>query len=532
MKKRMITVVVVFGLLSLALAGRLAYIQIVGGEALSAAAIRQQKISLDGIDFRGTIYDRHMSPLTSQTKEYMLLLLKDKYDSRVATILSKMDAHKLSVDNSKYYVYAVDHYDKDTWDLLEKNYNAYSLEVNKRYDNNQLASHLIGYINQKDGNGVSGLELLYNKKLENNDSNYFAMADAKGYLLSGIGISASVNQNYGIVTTIDKDIQKSVEKVLEDSKYNGAVVVQSVKDGSILACASTPAFDPNEMKQYMKSDNKELIDKVFQGEYPPGSIFKIVVAAAAFEKGIKPDITLHCDGKIEINGVSFGCSTGGDSGHGDITLTDAFADSCNCAFIELGQKVGAEDILKMAEKMGLDKDPIVDFPNIKNGYLPDIKNCQGAGIGNLSIGQGETLVTPLQLARMVNIIANDGLDKNVKIVKEVLGDPSNEDQENSKINNTDYNRVISKNTAAELTKMMKATMKYGTGDNVTTTEETAGKTGSAEASDAGKYLVHGWFAGFYPASDPKYTVVVFAENGRSGRKSAVPIFDELTKMLP
>jgi peptidoglycan glycosyltransferase/penicillin-binding protein 2 len=94
------------------------------------------------------------------------------------------------------------------------------------------------------------------------------------------------------------------------------------------------------------------------------------------------------------------------------------------------------------------------------------------------------------------------------------------------------NRVLSKKTANELVNMMQGTMEYGTGNNLKADESTAGKTGSAEAYDNGEYLVHGWFAGFYPVENPKYTVVIFAENGRSGRKSAVPIFEELVKKLP
>lgn len=125
----------------------------------------------------------------------------------------------------------------------------------------------------------------------------------------------------------------------------------------------------------------------------------------------------HCTGKEKLSGIEIGCSTGGKDGHGDISLEQAFAYSCNCAFIQLGKLTGSENIIDMAEKLGLGEAPISDLPSVRRGNVTTLENAVGDGIGNLSIGQGEMLVTPLQVARLTNIIARRGNDVELSLIK-------------------------------------------------------------------------------------------------------------------
>ena len=233
----------------------------------------------------------------------------------------------------------------------------------------------------------------------------------------------------------------------------------------------------------------------------------------------------HCTGKEKLSGIEIGCSTGGKDGHGDISLEQAFAYSCNCAFIQLGKLTGSENIIDMAEKLGLGEAPISDLPSVRRGNVTTLENAVGDGIGNLSIGQGEMLVTPLQVARLTNIIARRGNDVELSLIKnadEIMTSAGGSFAQRR----VDAN-VISKETAEEITHMMRQTVIYGTARGTGSNFEAAGKTGSAETGTYEGAPVHGWFTGFFPASDPKYTITVFVENGRSGRASAVPIFEKI-----
>ena len=169
-----------------------------------------------------------------------------------------------------------------------------------------------------------------------------------------------------------------------------------------------------------------------------------------------------------------------------------------------------------------------DIPNINTGSVTQNKDAQGAGIGNLSIGQGNMLVTPLQIARLTNMIANNGNDIELSLIKNsdeiatVSADFSKRYSKRKLISG-----VISEDTSEKLRQMMRLTAEYGTASIKNSSISFAGKTGSAEDGKA----VHGWFTGFAPAENPKYTITVFVEEGKSGRAAAVPIFNKIAAAL-
>lgn len=525
-RKRIRFFLVCAALLMIGLSGKLALVQLVDQDRYAEVAARQHQIVLEGIDKRGTIYDRNQKPLTGTKEEYVYLIKKGNVNEKVRDLLGAMNARRLSSSSDRYLLYCCADYHREESELLQKEFGAFIIKAPQRYSEDQLAVHVIGYVSGLDGVGVCGLEKDFDSWLSQRDKVLYAVADGANYIIPGLGICNTTGKDCGLVTTLDFDIQKRAETLLREAGVTGSIVVADVKSGEVIACASEPSFNPNEVKDYLNSSGNEFVNLASQGLYAPGSVFKMAVAAAALENGVvAEDTTFECRGYEEINGIKIKCSTGGAKGHGRITLRDAFKKSCNCAFIQLGEKVGAEAILKGAEELGLNQKTLTGISGEKVGNLPLISDAQGAGIGNLSIGQGKLLVTPLEICKMTQIIANDGRSADLKLVRGTV--------ENGKMKSftgKDEKQILSRETAKMLQSFMVDTVASGTANNLKGLSA-GGKTGSAEATEHGKDVVHGWFTGFLPAENPQYAVTVFVEQGRSGRTSAVPLFGKIAQEL-
>lgn len=512
--------------LFITLAVRLAYIQIAGHNELAAATRAQSLISLEGSNTRGIIYDRSGKALVANDKHYIYIIKDEDFNNGAAQLLSSVDASPVSSDNEGYHVYSSQDYDKDAGRELIKKNHAYILQAAARYSECQPAAHLIGYVNKQDSSGAAGLELMYDEQLSGFNRRVYAVCDVEGNILTGRGlliVSDASQDSYvaeGIRTTIDKNLQEEVEKIINDNEENSCVVVLDSNTGGVAAMACTPGFDPNDVGRYIRSGGNELMNKATQGEYPPGSIFKIVVAAAALESGIDEDKTYTCSGNVQLEDMTIGCETGGENGHGEISFKNAFAKSCNSFFIQLGQETGADAIVEMAENMGLGKKALDDYPQESAGHMMTAQERAGDAIGNLSIGQGETLVTPVQVAAMTNIIANGGVDRGVHLL---MNEESTQQQ------------VISESTAHALSEMMELTVKEGTGNIIGMDEEgnpkAAAKTGTAEYGDEEAGGTHAWITGFTPCDEPEYVITVLVEGGASGSMSAGPIMRDIIEYL-
>lgn len=524
---RIRTISIFFLVLFVALALRLAYIQIVGHEDLAAATRAQSLISLEGSNTRGIIYDRNGAALVADKKSYVYIIKEENYTKRAEELLSELGADKISSDNEGYYVYSSQHYDKDAGGELIDKCSAYVLQAAARYSDDQTAVHLIGYVNKMDSSGAAGLELMYDDQLSGLNRRVYAVADVNGNILPGRGLmiaSNAPNDTYvseGIRTTLDKDLQTEIEKIIGEYERECAVVVLDSKTGGVAAMACTPKFDPDDVTRYTAGTGDELVNKVTQGEYPPGSVFKIVVAAAALEKGIDVDATYHCSGSISMESVTIGCETGGDEGHGTIGFEEAFAQSCNSFFVQLGMEVGADEIISMAEKMGFGEKVLEGFPQESAGHMMSETERAGDAIGNLSIGQGETLVTPLQVAVMTSIIAGDGIYKGAHLLM-------NDD--------ADTGQVISQDTARKIADMMEAVTEKGTasGAGLTASDgspKAAVKTGTAEYTTEEGIMTHSWMTGFSPCEDSEYVITVMVEGGADKTETAGPVFRRIIEYL-
>lgn len=523
MKKRVRIVFILSIAILAGLGGRLYYIQIMCHSELEKGAQGQYAIQIQSEDDRGTIYDRNLVRLTDRCSSYYYLLEKKNCDAKLQSLMNQIDGQEAGMKGTDYIVYKAARYDRDINRDLIDNFGAYVFCGSSRYEGNQIAAHLIGYLDS-DNSGVSGLEKMYQYRLAASPAVVSMMGNGIGEPIKGLGITEKETENSvnpsALVTTVDVNLQKKVEEILSENGISGAVVVLQAKTGQVVAMASTPAFDPNHLDSYLTSENGELINKAVQGLYPPGSVFKIVVAAAALESGsISMGDTFECSGSVMINGVKLICEEKPE-GHGILNLEEAFAKSCNCYFAQLGKKTGSENIVEMAQRMGLGKAAIEGFPDEEIGSFPSEEERRYSGLSNLSIGQGSLLVTPVQIAKMTNVIANKGIDHPLSVIM-------SEENENNP-----GQRVMTAATAAEVGQMMERVMVDGTASASQTHVTAAGKTGSAEAGGGeGAETVHGWFTGYFPAEDPEYTVTVIAENGKTGSSSALPVFEEIVNYL-
>ncbi len=529
---------VIFGVVLLLLSlfiYRIFNIQILEGKSYKEMAEEQHQYKINHMSSRGTIYDRNMVPLTN-VDDTVLLFVDNKtiHEENVHDILNFAEegADILgTIGGTRYKILKVNNKDRKAMSNIFNNYPAYPFQVYNRYYEKQPAAHIIGYVNQWDNSGATGLEKSFENLLNISQPKIYATVDGANNIIPGLGIYVEESKKNGwLITTLDIDLQRQVENILESYDVRGSVVVLDSDNGDILACANYPSYDPKRISEYLKSDNEEFFNRAVQVGYPPGSIFKIIVAAAALESGVADEENyFNCIGYEEINGVKIKCSAYEKGGHGELSLIEAFSRSCNSAFIQLGILTGSDEILKMSKKFGLGEKTGIPIEEEYKGNLPEADEVKGAGIGNLSVGQGELLITPLQAAKATAIIANKGIDKGVRLVKKI-GKP---DGGTSEPVIAQYERVISRTTAAIVANMMEETVKSGTANNVGKiyTWNTSGKTGSAQSIYKNKEVVHGWFTGFLPSENPHYIITVFVEDGKSGRQSAVPIYKDIADYL-
>ena len=294
LKKVMLIAAVLAGLLVC----RLFYIQITGNVELAAVTRMQSMIALEGGNTRGIIYDRNGSPLVADEKRFVYIINKKKMDSEALRILDSIGAHEVLNEENEYAVYSSESYEKYAGHRLISGYGAYILQASARYSDEQTAVHLIGYVNRSDSSGAAGLELMYDDQLSGFNRRIYAVADVKGGILPGRGLVITSDSEKdssvikGIRTTVDKELQQAVEEIIQNVEKDCAVVILDASDGGVAAMACTPSFDPNDVGTHLESDGDELVNKATQGEYAPGSVFKIAVAAAALENGVDIDSRL------------------------------------------------------------------------------------------------------------------------------------------------------------------------------------------------------------------------------------------------
>lgn len=506
----------------MALLTRIFYLQIIKYNHYSALAVSQRVASVNVSNTRGTIFDRNNIPLTERESSAYAVVEKGNAlslpkASRFLADYCKTPANELLKLMEEKSISVIKLSDVPQ----EKMRGISVISLPERYSDNQVASHVIGYLNTADNNGVSGVEKAFNGILKAEKAKrvgFVSNVDEGAYqLFNGKSETGSIR------LCIDYRLQKIAEKAA-DKLLKGAVVVASVKTGDILAMVSRPDFSPNNISEYINSGDGELTNRALLS-YNAGSVFKIIVSAACFEENVMTNSIFNCSGSINIRDIKINCHK--QEGHGLQSFSDAFANSCNPAFIEAGQKLGAEKIADMAKRFGLGNAVgIYEKSGEAKGNIPNKKSYYLAETANISIGQGEIMVTPLQVADMVLTIANNGVRKKLNLIYSI----TTPQKEEIRYKKEEDKRIISSLTAKRIREMMEKAAKSGTASSgYAKNGGSAGKTGSAEAGydKYGNKIVHAWYCGYYPVENPRYVIVVFAENGKSGATVAAPVFREI-----
>lgn len=532
--------VIFFSILGLLLI-RILYLQVFAADNLAKSA-SVQRITTSSIEKpRGNIVDKNGIPFTNREKKYTIVL-KPLYLENTGENISEIgrileideNVLKKQLEDKKPVIIDTDEEKKNELAALKINGISvvYSL---KRYDDSTLAGHILGYLNKKDQVGQTGIEKFYENVLKyDNKSTIGFITDARSNLVKGLGYRISKDEgNTGMLDirlTLDYHIQKIVEDVMTNNSITGAVVVENVNTGDIAAMASKPGFKQDSIENYLHSPDNELFNRA-TGSYNIGSIFKIIDTAALLES---PDIlpgNYFCTGSIKEGGNEFKCSSYSEGGHGEVDLTQAFAKSCNPYFIDMGEKIGYRKLVSMAQAFGMGSVTGIGEQGVNEykGNLPPIDGPYSEGeIANISIGQGVILATPVQVADIAATVANGGIKNRVNIVDSVIDRDGNKIRE---VRIKEGHRIISKETADHIKKLMEAVTDYGTGTAASLEQYggAAGKTGSAETGN--KDVVHAWFAGYFPRKQPRYSIAVFVENGQYGGKVAAPVFAQIAEEI-
>jgi len=433
------------------------------------------------------------------------------------------------------------------------------IEPKRSYPFGASAAHVLGYLQELspedfktgaagkrhwgDMAGKTGIERQYDGVLTGEDGRLLEIVDSLGRS-RGEMTRVEPRQGKSLRLTLDYDLQKKAEELLQGKE--GTIVAMDPKTGEVLALASFPTYDPNKfISRFSPEEWLSLINdpayplenRAIRGLYSPGSIFKIVMAAAGLDAGFVNGQTAYfCGGSQEIYGNVFSCWF--KPGHGMMNLTNGIKNSCNVYFYNLGRRMGIEPIASYARLMGLGQKTGIDIPGEKEGLVPDpewkLKTSKAPWFRgetiSVSIGQGPLLVTPLQIADMVACVANRG----VRVVPSLVP-PENGKEESRKtavpIKRETFETVIQG--------MWMSVNDQGTGRGARVEGfDVCGKTGSTQwisteraekLQQQGKEIrkTHSWFAGFAPRSEPKLVVTVLVEFGGSGGATSAPLAGQI-----
>jgi penicillin-binding protein 2 len=437
------------------------------------------------------------------------------------------------------------------------------------YPNGKVAGQIIGYTGKTGRNpdgiidnhetlwpeteGRDGLEQTFNDMLTGKHGEYKLTFDKDGRKTSEKLIKPAVPGN-NVITTLDLRLQQLAEKALDSKAKRGAIVIVDPTDGNILAMASWPTYDPNvfvpsisaeKFKQLQDDPDIPLLARAFRSAYPPGSTFKVAVGIAALETAaVRSNDLYQCVPGIQIGNLTFHNWKKGDQGA--LNFVQALTQSCDTWFYQVGIKTGAEPIIEWALKLGFGAKCGIPLRGEAEGRIPNdeyMKATHGrkllnGDIANLSIGQGDTQVTPLQMAQAMAIVANGGRFYQTRLVRQV----QSVDHEIVTAYELREKRSLDVSEAT-MEEVRTGMIEVVNGANGTGHEaqldgvEVAGKTGTAQWGPKNKERTAAWFAGFLPAEDPKYAFAAVYEGdvgskvhgGTTAAPMIADIFQEIYK---
>jgi penicillin-binding protein 2 len=529
-------------------------------------AIKEKRIE----PIRGNIFDRDKEMLVHSQPAFSITVtprdLTDKSKNLLCSILS-IDIAEFEESIKKYKGFSARNPVKLFKDIdvgiisqIEE-YNEHlpgvgiSIDSKRKYESDLQLSHVLGYtgeINPKtlsqkryyypgDDIGRNGLELAYEDLLRGNFGSEWIAVNKLQQKVAAFDdgkLDKDPVKGFDLILHVDPKLQRKAEELLVGKI--GSVVAMDVNSGGILAYASSPNFElqdfsgsiPFKLYQSLNTDeNKPLLNRPIQGEYAPGSSWKMLVALAALNEGIiNKNTTFTCTGGLKFGNRLFKCT----HVNGTINVIDAIKSSCNVYFYELGIKLGLDKIREYGLQFGFGQKTGIDLPYERDGNLPSTETLKkiykgyvppGAAL-NWGIGQGEILTTPLQMAAYTVALANGGIYHQPhfvwKLYNPLIGKYEVMNYYSKKIDiNSDYFDIVKKG-------MWKVVNQGGTATNVHLNEvEICGKTSTAQ-NNRGKD--HSWFVSFAPYRNPEVAIIAMVENGGYGSTAAAPIVKEMHKV--
>jgi len=585
LKIAVLFVLVVFGILIL----RLWFLQIVNGAAYRAKSEHNRIRLQDIAPFRGMILDRKGRVLVDNRPSYDLYVIPEEIQDRSQLLdrlsrfgdLDLKHAERILDKAGRGYPFkpvclrrgiSRDELAKIETHRFDLPGVMIKVRPERHYSFEGLASHVLGYLgeiseeqlrggqfrNNKSGDliGKTGVERKWQALLNGVRGGEQVEVDAAGRRIEVISRRAPVS-GANICLTIDKDLQELAEKLL--SGKHGAIVAMDPLNGEVLALASSPSYDPNMFikridartwQNIVSSKDFPLQNRALTGQYPPGSIFKIVVALAGLEEGvITPEEEIFCNGTFSLGKQKYRCWK--RYGHGKVNLHKALVESCDIYFYTLGRRLGVDKIAQYAKRLGLGNRTGLDLGQEKSGLIPTSEwklrrwgvPWQAGETVSTSIGQSFVLTTPIQIATLISAVFNGGRIFTPQVTKwvrktdgESLFEFSPKSPRNAGIRE-EYldlvkdalvgvvNQPHGTGSKARLKDLIVAG-KTGTAQVVALKKEKVSKRGSKIPR---KFRDHAWFVAVAPADTPRIAVSVLIEHGGHGGSAAAPIAKELIK---
>ena len=480
---------------------------------------------------RGLILDRNGVVLADNLTTTSLVLIPNQIKDKEEVTKQLADILNVSYDDMKEHVYkntSIERVHPEgrrlSYDIAEKISNlniegVYLVKEAKRYyPYGNLLSHSLGYVGI-DNQGLSGLELQYDKYLTGKSGAIKYFSDAKGNKLNLSDIYIEPTPGMNINLTIDINIQKSIERELDNivdmfSPDNALAIAIDPNTGEILGMGSSPDYDPNNYKNY----SQEVLSRNLPiwSSYEPGSTFKIVTMATAVEEKVV-DLdkdTFYDTGSTKVDGSTLRCWKAG--GHGHQTFLQVLQNSCNPGFVKIGQLLGKDKLFSYLDKFGFGNKTGIDLNGEGQGIIFALNKVGNVELATTAFGQGVS-VTPIQQAVAVSAVVNGGNLLKPYIVKSISESETNNIIEEKET--TVLRKVISNETSLIMRRALESVVALGGGKSAYIEDyRIGGKTGTAQKVENGKYLVGNYIMSFMavvPSNDPKAILYLAIDNPKN-----------------
>lgn len=418
-----------------------------------------------------------------------------------------------------------------------------SEDTKRYYPNNNFLAQVLGHTNS-DGEGLTGVELQYNKELSGTPGVMITETDKKSkeqpYTISEY---TKPIDGKDVVLTIDEQIQSFCEKaavqaITVNKAKAATIIAMDPKTGEILGLANKPDYNPND--PWIKGMSYDELQKSWRNRavsdtFEPGSIFKVFTAAASLSEGlVKEDDRFVCNGSITVGKRVIHCWK--RTGHGVENFVDIIKNSCNVGFAELGRRLGAEKLISYVRKFGFGQKTGVDLPGEAKGIVKNAANVTEVDLATISFGQTNT-VSPIQYLAAFNSVANNGVWLRPHILKDIAYYDTNTSKEiyDKTYNNLGEKRIIDENVAKQLRGYLEKVISEGGGKKAYIEGyHIAGKTGTAQKVIGGVYAPQKYissFAGMAPAEDPRITILVSIDEPDPSNYYAGQIATPIAKQL-